>query len=199
MRVRSWVTIVVMVPLVALAAANWSALSQPVAVDFLLFSVSWPLAPVVLGVPLLLTAVYLGAALLDRTRQLRQVTALERSLDEARKALDRGREAALDTLASRLESSIAALESVVEGSASGLEMRLGTRLAALDAHVGRLDEGQRERLEGLAARITRVRDEIAADVGEAEETLVRALRGEAVGGSAGARPALPSASDKLQE
>jgi DNA anti-recombination protein RmuC len=186
-----------MVPLAALAAANWAALRQPVPVDFLLFTVSWPLAPVVLGVPILLVAVFLGAALLDRARQLRQLTALERSLDEARKALDRGREAALDTMSSRLEASIAALESVVEGSASGLEARLGARLTALDAHVGRLDDGQREQLEGLVARIARVRDEIAADVGETEEAIVRALRGEAAEPD-DVRPALPSSSDKLQ-
>jgi uncharacterized integral membrane protein len=197
MRVRLWVTALLLVPLALLAAANWGALWQPVEVQLFFFSVAWPLAPFVLGAPLLLSAVFLGAALWDRARQLRQITVLERRLEEARKALDRGREAALDTLSGRLEASIAALESVVEGSASGLEMRLGARMAALDAHVGRVEEEQRERLDGIAARVATVRDEIAADVGEAEETLVRALRGELPAGSA--RPALPTGSGSLGE
>jgi len=201
MRTRLWVTVVLFVPLAVLAVPNWSNLRLPVEVDLFFFSVRWPLWPFVLAVPLLLTVVYLGAALLDRARQLRQVASLERQLEEARRALDRGREAALDALAGRIEARIAGLEAVVEGSTSGLEMRLGERLVGIDAHVGRAEAEQRSRLEAVAARVAAVRDELAADVGEAEDALLRALRardaGDAVredgedGGDAVVRPALP--------
>ena len=202
MRVRVWVTVVLFVPLSVLAVANWSALRTPVAVDLFFFSVNWPLWPFVMAVPLLLTAVYLGAALLDRARQLRQVASLERQLEEARKALDRGREAALDALAERFEARIAGLESVVEGSANGLETRLRERLSGIDAHLGRAEAEQRSRLEAVAARVAAVRDELAADVGEAEDALLRALRALAPDAEEGAseegaepdddvRPALP--------
>lgn len=201
MRTRLWVTVVLFVPLAVLAVANWSNLRLPVEVDLFFFSVRWPLWPFVLAVPLLLTVVYLGAALLDRARQLRQVASLERQLEEARRALDRGREAALDTLAGRIEARIAGLEAVVEGSTSGLEMRLGERLVGIDAHVGRAEAEQRSRLEAVAARVAAVRDELAADVGEAEDALLRALRARDAGDTlredgedgedAVVRPALP--------
>lgn len=115
MRIRWWVTLVLAVPLTLLAAANWSELTTPVEIDVFLFSVRWPLWPFVVGIPVLLVVLYLGAALLDRARQLRQVAALERQLEEARRDLDRGREAAIDALGDRLQGHIATLESAVEG------------------------------------------------------------------------------------
>jgi len=177
MRVRWWVTLVLAVPLALLAVANWAALLTPVEIDAFLFSFQWPLWPFLLGVPLLLLVLYLGAALLDRARQLRQVAALERQLEEARRDLDRGREAALDALGDRLQGHIAALESAVEGTMSGLEQRLVDRVEAVDEHVGRVETEQRTRVEALAARVAAVRDELAADVGEAEDAVLRVLRG----------------------
>jgi hypothetical protein len=177
MRVRLWVTLLLFLPLGVLAAANWSALFVPVPVDLFVTRVTWPLWPLLVGPPVLLALLYLGAALLDRARQLRQVAALERQLEEARTAVDRGREAALDAVATRIEARLAALESVVEGAAGGLELRLGERLGALGGQVTQVDEAQRARLDAVAARITAVRNELAADVGEAEDALLRALAG----------------------
>jgi hypothetical protein len=176
MRIRTWLTIVVLLPLGLLAIANWARLTQPVVLDMFLFTVRWPLWPLVIGLPLLLVLVYLGAALLDRSRQLRQVAALERQLEEARAALDRGREAALDAVATRVETRLANLEAVIEGASSGIEQRLGDRLVALDAHLDVSDEAHRTQLDAVTARIAAVRDELSADVGEAEDALLRALR-----------------------
>ena len=208
MRIRWWVTLALSAPLALLAVANWSELTTPVEIDVFLFSVNWPLWPFVVGIPVLLGVLYLGAALLDRARQLRQVAALERQLEEARRDLDRGREAAIDALGDRLEGRIAQLESAVEGAVSGIGQRLTLRVEAVDEHVGRAEDEQRSRLEAVAARVAAVRDELAADVGEAEDTLLRALRrGEGAGQEADepalaeiervhgddVRPALPSA------
>jgi hypothetical protein len=176
MRIRTWLTVVLLLPLGLLAVANWASLTQPVVLDMFLFSVRWPLWPLVIALPLLLIAVFLGAALLDRSRQLRQVAALERQLEGARAALDRGREAALDSVATRVETRLAHLEAVVQGASSGIEQRLGDRLGALDAHLDRAEDAQRAQLEAVTARIAAVRDELSADVGEAEDALLRALR-----------------------
>jgi hypothetical protein len=202
MRIRVWLTVVLLVPLGLLAVANWSRLAQPVVLDMFLFSVRWPLWPFVVALPLLLVVVFLGAALLDRSRQLRQVAALERQLEEARAALDRGREAALDGVAARVEARLADLEAVVEGASSGIEQRLGERLVALDAHVGRAEEAQRTHLEAVSARIASVRDELSADVGEAEDALLRALREhertvEVEAGQRLSRPALTDGAGRL--
>lgn len=194
MKLRSWIAALVLVPVALVAALNWSALVTPVAVDLWLITVRWPLWPAVVGVPVLLAAVFLAAALLDRARQLRQVAALERQLEEARAALDRGREKALDGVVHELGGRIAGLEAVAEGLVTGSEARLRDRVAALEARVGERDRDLAARLDGLEARVARVRDELAADVAEAEDAVLRALaRGTAAPEVEAevTRPALP--------
>jgi hypothetical protein len=177
MRLRSWIAIVLVVPVLVVAAFNVPALIAPVPVDLLVATVRMPLWPAVVGVPLVLAAVFLGAALLDRARQLRQVAALERQLEEARAVVDRGREQALDGAVRELLGRLDALESVVEGVGSGLEARLGARLEAFGARRDAGDQAVGERLAALTERVVRVRDELAADVAEAEDAVLRALSG----------------------
>ena len=178
MKLRSWIAIVLVVPVLVVAAFNVPALLAPVPVDLLVTTVRMPLWPFVVGVPLVLAAVFLGAALLDRARQLRQVAALERQLEEARATVERGREGALDAAVRELTGRLDALESVVEGVGSGTESRLSARLEALEASRAAGDEAVRERLTALADRVVRVRDELAADVAKSEDALLRALQGD---------------------
>ncbi|MFN2321391.1 MAG: hypothetical protein ABR510_00335 [Trueperaceae bacterium] len=175
MKLRSWIAIVLVVPVLAVAAFNVPALLDPVPVDLLVATVRMPLWPFVVGVPLVLAAVFLGAALLDRSRQLRQVAALERQLEEARAVVERGREQALDGAVRELTGRFDALESVVEGVGSGMESRLAARLDALGARRDAGDEAVRERLSALHERVVRVRDELAADVAKTEDAVLRAL------------------------
>jgi hypothetical protein len=177
MKFRSWIAIVLLVPVLVVAAFNVPALLEPVPVDLLVTTVRMPLWPFLVGVPLVLAAVFLGAALLDRARQLRQVAALERQLEEARAVVERGREQALDGAVRELTGRLDALEAVVEGVGSGMEARLNTRLEALVARRDAGDEALSERLSALAERVVRVRDELAADVAEAEDAVLRALQG----------------------
>lgn len=176
MKVRSWIAIVLVVPVLVVAAFNVPALRTPVPVDLWVATVRMPLWPVVVGVPLVLAAVFLGAALLDRARQLRQVAALERQLEEARATVERGREQSLDGAVREVLGRLDALEAVVEGVASGMESRLSARLEALGARREEGDQTVSERLSALAERVVRVRDELAADVAEAEDAVLRALR-----------------------
>lgn len=178
MRFRSWLAALLLLPVLLVAAFNVPALVAPVPVDLGLLQVRLPLWPAVVGVPVVLVAVFLGAALLDRARQLRQLAALERQLAEARAAVDAGREAAVDGVAKELGARLAALEAVVEGVASGLEARVGARLEALEGRRAARDAELGERVKALEARVVTVRDELAADVAEAEDALLRALRAD---------------------
>lgn len=175
MRIRIALTLLLLVPLSLLVAINRVALQAPVTVQLLVTEVQWPLWPALLLVPLLLSIVYLLAALFDRARHLRQVVALERQLETARRDLDRGREAALDVLAERLDARIEGLEASLEGSVSGMEQRLGARVDGVDAHVGRVELEQREAIEGLSTRVAVVREQLVAEVSEAQDALLRGL------------------------
>jgi hypothetical protein len=175
MRIRIALTLLLLVPVLLLALVNRVALREPVTINVLLTEVQWPLWPALVLLPLLLSGIYLLAALFDRARQLRQLGALERQLEGARRDLDRGREAALDALAERFESRIEGLEAAFEGSVSGLEQRLVVRVDGVDSHVGRVEIEQREALEGLNARVSVVREQLVADVTEAQDALLRGL------------------------
>jgi hypothetical protein len=175
MRIRIALTLLLMVPVLLLAVVNRGALQEPVAVNLLVTEARWPLWPALVLLPLLLSAIYLLAALFDRARHLRQVVALERQLEGARRDVDRGREAAIDVLAERFEARIEGLEAAFEGSVSGLEQRLVVRVDGVDAHVGRVELEQREGLEGLNARVSLVREQLVAEVTEAQDALIRGL------------------------
>ncbi len=175
MKFRFWFTLLVLVLVIAVAALNVSALVTPVDVDLLLATVRLPLWPIVVGVPVLLAVVFLLGGMLDRSRQLRQTAALERQLADARATVDRGREAALDDAVAQLKTELGVLESKLEGVASGVESRLGERLAEFDGRRETRDQGLENRLAELRERVTRVRDELAADVAEAEDAILRAL------------------------
>jgi uncharacterized integral membrane protein len=183
MRIRLALTLLLLVPLLLLAVINRAALEAPVAVNLLVTEAQWPLWPAVVLLPLLLSLIYLVSALFDRARHLRQVVALERQLETARRDLDRGREAALDALAERMESRIEGLEASLEGSVSGMEQRLVTRVDGVDAHVGRVELEQREALEGLTARVAVVREQLVADVAEAQDALLRGIAPQLGNGS----------------
>ncbi len=201
MKVRSWIAIVLLVPVLIVAAFNVPALLAPVPVDLLFATVRMPLWPVVIGVPLVLAAVFMGAALLDRARQLRQVAALERQLEEARAIVERGREQSLDAAVRELSGRFEALEAVVEGVGSGMEARVRARLDAIDTGRDARDQALTDhvaavgdRVAAVGERVVRVRDELAADVAEAEDAVLRALQGtdRTVDADAGPeRPRLP--------
>jgi hypothetical protein len=175
MKFRFWFTLLVLILVIAVAALNVAALVTPVDVDLLVATVRLPLWPIVVGVPVLLAVVFLVGGMLDRSRQLRQTAALERQLADARATIDRGRESALDDAVHELKAELGVLESKVEGVASGMESRLGERLAELEARRENRDGALDTRLAELRERVTRVRDELAADVAEAEDAILRAL------------------------
>jgi hypothetical protein len=117
--------------------------------------VNWPLWPFVVAMPLLLLAVlYLGAALLDRARQLRQVARWSGS-SRRRGGLDRGREAALDAVGDPARGRLAALESVVEGAAAGSSSDSASACGRSMSTSDPAEEAQRSRLEAVTARIGR--------------------------------------------
>ncbi len=175
MKFRFWFTLLILILVIAVAALNVAALVTPVDVDLLVATVRLPLWPIVVGVPVLLAVVFLVGGMLDRSRQLRQTAALERQLADARATIDRGRESALDAAVHELKAELGVLESKVEGVASGMESRLGERLAELEARRENRDATLDTRLAELRERVTRVRDELAADVAEAEDAILRAL------------------------
>lgn len=162
------------------AALNWESMGTPLRLQLLVATVETAVGWLVLVVALLPALVLLLAGLLDQARALRRVDALERRLEEARAAAERTRSAEIEALAQEIDGRIAALRATLEGLQQGGEARLEARLDGLEAQLA-------DGFEGVRERVVLVRDELAADIAEAEDALLR--------GRAGPVPAADAAND----
>lgn len=148
------------------AALNWEAMSAPLRLELLVGAVELALGWVVLVAALVPTVVLLVAGLLDQSRALRRIDALEGQLDQARSAVERARSAEMEALERSLDERFEAVRAGLEGALHGSEARLEARFESVEAALG-------ERLEDLRERVVLVRDELAADIAEAEDALLR--------------------------
>ena len=154
------------------AALNWESMRTPLRLELLVATVETAVGWVVLIVALLPAVVLLLAGLLDQARALRRVDALERRLEEARAAAERTRSTEIEGLAQEIDGRVAALRAALEGMQQGSDSRLEARLDGLEAQLA-------EGFEGVRERVVLVRDELAADIAEAEDALLRGRTGPA--------------------
>lgn len=169
MRSRGILLTVVVLLGVLFAAVNWSTLTTPLPVNLLFGTVEVPVGLVLLLVVLALALVFFTGALFDRAGQLREIRRLEKQLEKARAQLD----------ARRLEE-IAEVRDAVQAWGTSLERRVDERVGEAETSLrGALTDAEareKERMTRLEERVVLVRNELAADVGEAEDTLRRMLR-----------------------
>lgn len=166
MRGRLLLLTVLLVAFALLAALNWDVMRTPLSLELLVTGLDVALGWVLLVMTLVPAAVLLIAGLLDQARALRRLDALERQLEQAREAVERARSAEIEALERSLEGRFEALGSSLEGALRGSEARLVDRFEGVEATLG-------ERVSDLYERVVLVRDELAADIAEAEDTLLR--------------------------
>lgn len=171
MRLRGILLTVATLASLLLLVVNWRTATFSLPVDFLLFAVELPLGLVLLGVALVLSLFFFLASLMDHARQLRQISQLERQNETLRGRLERRRQEEIEALDRSHQLRCDALEERFERSVGELETRLR---GDFEAYQGRLGE----RLDTLLSRVTLVRDELAADIAEAEDMFRRELKGE---------------------
>lgn len=167
MRGRLLLLTVLLVVAALAAALNWDAMRTPLELELLVARAEVAVGWVLLAMTLTPIVVLLVAGLIDQARALRRVDALERQLEQARDAAERARSAEIEALERSLDGRLETLRSAVEGALAGSESRLEARFEAVEASLG-------ERLEDLRERVVLVRDELAADIAEAEDALLRA-------------------------
>ena len=172
MRGRLLLLTVLLVVAALLAALNWDVMRAPVRLELLVGTVETAVGWVVLVMTVVPAAVLLIAGLLDQARALRRVDALERQLEQARDALERARSAEIEALEGSLDARLEALRSALDGAVLGSEARVVERFEMVEATLG-------ERVADLYERVVLVRDELAADIAEAEDALLRRQAGGA--------------------
>lgn len=168
MRARGILLTVLVLLLAAFAAANWATLAAPLPVNLLITRLEVPVGLVLLGVTIGLALVFFAGALFDRAAQLREIRGLEKQLEKARTQLD-----------ARRLAEIGEVKDAVQAWGTSLEKRIDERVGAAESTLRDAltasDEREQARLLALEERVVTVRNELAADVGEAEDTLRRML------------------------
>lgn len=180
MRARGILFTVLVLVFVLFAAVNWPTLTTPLPVDLLALRLEVPVGLVLLGVTIGLAVVFFAGSLFDRAAQLREIRHLEKQLEKARARLD-----------TRQLEEIAEVRDAVQAWGASLEKRIDERVGsaedAIKQAIAESDDRGAERIDALEQRVVTVRNELAADVGEAEDTIRRILGPE--------RGALPSDTD----
>jgi len=150
------------------ATLNWGTLTTLLPVDLIVLRVEVPVGLVLLGVTVALAILFFAGALFDRASQLREIRHLEKQLETTRARLD-----------ARTLKEIAEVRDAVKAWGSSLENRIDTRVGAAETRLGEAlaesDSREAQRLAALEERVVTVRNELAADVGEAEDALRRML------------------------
>lgn len=168
MKARGILLTVLLILVALFAAINWATLLTPLPVNLLLLRVEIPVGLVLLAVSAGLALIFFTGALFDRASQLQEIRQLERQLDKARTKADQ-----------KQAGEVAQLKEAVQAWGSSLERRIDDRVGAAEDRIKEAIEAtenrDQERTKALEERVVTVRNELAADVGEAEDLIRRML------------------------
>lgn len=168
MKARGILLTVLLVLFGLFAAINWPTLTTPLPVDLLVLRIEVPIGLVLLAVTAGLALIFFAGALFDRAGQLQEIRYLERQLDKARAKADE-----------KQAGEVAQLKEAVQAWGSSLERRIDDRVGAAEERIKEAldasDDRDEKRVKALEQRVVTVRNELAADVGEAEDLIRRML------------------------
>lgn len=137
--------------------ANWSVLSTPTALSFLVFTLEAPLGLVLLGSTLVFIALFTVYVLILRTTMLIDARRYSRQLEELHQLAEKSEASRLGELRSQIDQEFAQLRETVEQSRTDLSVRV---------------EGMEQALRNSIEESTH---SLSAYIGEVEDKLDRNL------------------------
>lgn len=143
------VILVALLLLAVFALANWSVLTTPATLSFLLFEVQGPLGAILIGALLVVVALFVLYALTLRTRMLVEARRHNQELDAQRKLADAAEASRLNELRAQIEREFAAVRDAV-GAIEG----------RIDRHEQAVKQSVNEAANGLAALVGEMDDKI---------------------------------------
>lgn len=173
MRFRGILLTAVVVLAALFAVLNWSVLVTSVPINLLAVTLQLPLGFALLLLAVGLSLLFFATSLVDRAGQLRRVTQLERQIEGLQTKLERRRLEEVERLEQAYTERCDALDEQLAAGFARLEAALHEELAASETRT-------HERLDDVRERVVLVRNELAADIAEAEDALARRVRGEEV-------------------
>lgn len=159
------ITLVILLGIV-FAVVNWATLNEAVPINLLFATVALPLGLTLLAFAVGLAVLFFVVSLVDRAGQLRQITSLERQNESLRARLETRRLEELEALERRVLDQVAGAQGTVVARIEKTEEGLRQALTEQETRT-------KERLDEVRERVVMVRNELAADIAEAEDALSR--------------------------
>ncbi len=157
------ITIIVIISIV-FAVTNWQALAANLPINFFFFTLQLPLGLILLGAAVILSAIFFFISLIDRAGQLNRITHLERQIEGLQKKLEKKRIEEFEGIEKALSDKMAGLTSEVQSFATKVESLTTKGWASLESK-------SEEKFAHLEERVLLVRNELAADIAETEDSL----------------------------
>jgi uncharacterized integral membrane protein len=159
MKLIGWIALVALVLLALFAAANWSLLTAPATLSFLVFSVEGPLGLILFGATLVLAVLFATYALSLRTTALVETRRHMKALETQRALADSAEASRFTALGAQLEREHASLRATIaeahaetlrraDALQDALTRSCGETGNALFANIGQIDD----KLDRLEAR-----------------------------------------------
>lgn len=153
MKALGWIALAALVLLAFFALANWSVLTAPATINFLLFSVEGPLGIILLGVTLGFAALFAVYALSLRTSALVETRRHFRELQAQRELADNAEASRFTALTSQFDRQAERMIALVESVRADTQQRI-------DALETTLKSAITETANGLFANIGEIDDRL---------------------------------------
>lgn len=133
---------------------NWAVLTAPTALSFVLFDLEGPLGVILLGVTLVLVALFVLYALMLRTQMLMESRRHQQELQAQRKLAETAEASRLVELRAQIDQEFAQLRGAI-----------GTLDGQMDRHEQSMRQAMDEAANGLAALVGEMDDKIDRALG----------------------------------
>ncbi|MBW8370867.1 MAG: hypothetical protein K0M66_07825 [Thiobacillus sp.] len=153
MNILGAIILVALFLLAVFTLANWSVLTAPTTLSFVAFNVEGPLGVILLGVTLVLVALFVLYALTLRTNMLMKSRRHNQELQALRKLADSAETSRFNELHTQIEREFAQMRGVV---------------GEVDVRMDRVEQSMKQSLDEAA-------NSLAALVGEMDDKIDRAL------------------------
>jgi uncharacterized integral membrane protein len=153
MNILGAIILVALFLLAVFTLANWSVLTAPTTLSFVAFNVDGPLGVILLGVTLVLVALFVLYALTLRTNMLMESRRHNQELQALRKLADSAETSRFNELHTQIEREFAQMRGVV---------------GEVDVRMDRVEQSMKQSLDEAA-------NSLAALVGEMDDKIDRAL------------------------
>ena len=153
MNILGAIILVALFLLAVFTLANWSVLTAPTTLSFVAFNVEGPLGVILLGVTLVLVALFVLYALTLRTNMLMESRRHNQELQALRKLADSAETSRFNELHTQIEREFAQMRGVV---------------GEIDVRMDRVEQSMKQSLDEAA-------NSLAALVGEMDDKIDRAL------------------------